>query len=313
MKKKVMYTISILALICIGVMTFSGCFISKDPRHETLQLTQVYQLTNGDIVFDIANTDAIGARDKVEFSLNNGITWQEASYYGLGLNHYYYHDYNKIKERDYGKKYKIAVRIAKDDDNRASKKSKAISYVVKTPNEFNSDDITGQFIDDLFGLEIEYKDTYRFVFENDTIQIKKYYQEQNGDLNLKAVEENDKINFEYKLLEKAQPTQADIDNIDAENIKVESGNEIYDSAEFWATALKYLDEGNKLYDNEGWRDYDYSKGIAQDEYLASAVADFVVENEKVVVTGKQIIMLVRVKESGSTIRSDRFLIKVALK
>ncbi|MDE6274987.1 MAG: hypothetical protein K2M75_00400 [Clostridia bacterium] len=310
MKKKLVLTITILLLICIVAASFSGCFLFKEPRHKTLKLSQVYQLTSGDIVFDIANKDAIGERDKIEFSFNNGRTWQEASF--NNYNKYYYHD---VKESDYGKKYKIAVRIAKDDDNRVSKKSKAISYVVKSPNKFKSDDITGQLIDDLFGLEKEYKDTYRFVFENDKIQIKRYYQEQDEDLNLKAVEENDRINFEYKLLGKTQPTQEDIDNIFsiADNIKVESGNEIFDLAEVWATFFNYLAECDKTYDNEGWKNYDYSKGILEDEYSASVIADIAEEDEKIVVAGKQIIMMVRVKESGSALRSDTFLIKVALK
>ena len=307
MKKKTILTILIVLTICIMATSFSGCFLFRNPRHKKLELTQVYQLTYGYIVFDIANTDVIGERDTVEFSLDGGVFWREASY--DRDDERYYH---RIDETDYGKEYKIVVRIAKDDDNRASKKSKAIRYVVKAPNDFKSDSLTGQLFEDLFE-EKEYIDTYRFVFENDKIQLKKYYQEQNGDIKLKAVEENDKINFEYKFLGKTQPTQADIDTMQsiAEWIKVESDDDIFNLAEVFATIMNYY-ENSKSYDNEGWRDYDYSKGILQYEYSANVLVDFIKEDEKVVVSGKQIIMLVRVKESDSTLRSSSFLIKVAL-
>ena len=308
MKKKAVLIISILLVICIGILSFSGCFLFRDPRNKTLNLTQLSQLVDGDIVFDIGNIDEIEDDDKIQYTLDGGKTWRDAKF-NWNYNCYYC----GVDESDYGKEFKIAIRIAEDYENRASRKSNRISYVVKAPNDFNSI-ITSELWDDNTSME-EYVGEYIFVFECNKIRLKRVYQQENGEIVLKAVEDKEKLEFEYKLIDKSVALKQTPDFIE----NGEWLRKYFDSEEEYLCALEtiayfwcYSEESSKPYDTENWIDYDYSKGILEEEYSDNTVTHLSEEDDGIALSGKLVILLVRIKESSSTLRSDTFLIIVPL-
>ncbi|MDE6474836.1 MAG: hypothetical protein K2L70_07050 [Clostridia bacterium] len=297
MKKKFVFIITIALAICVFTFSFAGC--RYDDRN-SLKLKQVYQLPDSNIVFEIGGVWAI---DWLEYTVDDGNTWQKAEHRSI-LGEYYHYE---ISESDYGKEFKIAVR----NGFREKTKSNTISYVVKAPVDFWEDNLCGVWDED----KRIYKDEYRFVFEDGKIQLKKYYLQQNGAAVLNDVEQKDKLNFEYKMIEKSSAVEQNVDKLE----KLDFLRDLFPNEDEYLQALElvavwssYLDKLDELYDMEGWIDYDYSKGILEEEYLDHTVVHFSEGDDDIVLSGKQVFMLVRIKESSTTLRSETFLIIVPL-
>lgn len=296
MKKKSIFLISILLVICVFAFSFAGCYDNKN----TIKLIRVYQLPDSNIVFEIESVLAI---DWLEYTVNDGNTWQKAEHRSIFGNYYYC----EISEADYGKEFKIAVR----NGFREKTKSNTISHVVKAPVDFWEGNLCGVWNE---SARI-YKDEYRFVFEDGTIQLKKYYSQQNGVAVLNDVEQKDKLNFEYKLLENFSAVEQKADKLkDLDFLRdlFPNEDEYLQALEFVAVWDSYIDKLDELYDMEGWNDYDYSKGILEEEYSDHTVARFSAGDDGIVLSGKQVFLLVRIKETSSTLRSETFLIIVPL-
>ena len=326
MKKKIILVVSLMFVICAIAISFSGCFILTS-RHETLKLSGVYQMPDETIVVDIKNDEEIKDNDTLEISFDDGNTWKKAGSKWIGKrniarNFIRIYSY-KINELEYGETYKIAVRIAKDRDNRASKKSNVIEYQLKMPNDFDYESVAGQWsLNNIFdSTKPQYKDEYIFVCEDNKLILKKYYQEQSGEINLKAVEDDDKIDIEYKflnrsaILEEMNDYMRSIDGMDSFRDSFQSDGEYLDFMEGAAFGICHqMHCSDESYIADGWRDYDYSKGIPKEEYSANVVADFRLdkESEQFTFSGKQAILLVRAKASDSMIMSETFVIAVPL-
>ena len=147
MKKKLVLTTTIILIICLSITALSGCLLfgnnDKDederPRHATLGLYKVYQsLTSGNIIFVIANKEALNSSDKLEVSFNGGIDWRMARGNCIEW-------YCSLEDVELGA-HDIVVRIAEDDKNRESKTSNTIRYTVKSLNDFKSENMCGQVL-----------------------------------------------------------------------------------------------------------------------------------------------------------------------
>ncbi|MDE6474835.1 MAG: hypothetical protein K2L70_07045 [Clostridia bacterium] len=315
MKKKAVWTISILLVICIGLLSLSGCFhfnkfIQKvNKRHDTLKLAQVYQLISGDVVLDIENYGVITYADDVEYTLNDGKDWHIATR-NLQSEYYYF----EIEESHYGNTYDIAVRIAEDKDNKVGKKSNAITFFVKAPSKVKEETVNGFYA--TIGNKTPIEGTYKFVAENNNVVLKRYYKDQSGNIVLKPIDNEDRINVEYRIFanedivseEEISLAKDVIENFEVQKM-LKDENDLYDLAKTFEVFIKYGAMQDKDSDPIEWTDYNYDNGISKDEYSQSIVAGFDFEEEYIIRTGKLFFMLVRVKGDDTTLMSGTFIVK----
>lgn len=312
MKKKVILIVSILLLTCIAAMTLSGCFPhlsdgkinlylpKKDKSKEklgydTLELLSAYQLrTGGNVYLNIKDKKGRG----IEYTLNDGEDWVELK------SDYLWRNYISVDESYYGKTLNIAVRMAEDNKYRESEKSNTISYFVMAPNKVQKKDF----------IEEPKEGCYQFVLDGGKAVLKRYYEDQDGNLALKIVEESDDIDLQYIIMPNEDiVTEEDIDNfkttfeelLEIVEVQLEDKNELYDYAKSSCVRSKYL--GNKKYDYE-WQDYDCVEGIAGEVFADSIVARYDIDGDNICRVGNEFYISVYVRGDDSTMDSEEFVV-----
>lgn len=318
MKKKAVWTISILLVSCIGLLSLSGCFhfskyLQKLNIHDTLKLSQVYQLISGDVVLDIENSGVIAYDDSVEYTLNDGKDWHIAKKVPLVESERVEYCF-EITESHYGNTYDVAVRIAEDDDKKAGRISNTVTFFVKAPSKVKEETVNGFYA--TIGNKTPIEGTYKFVAENNNVELKRYYKDEIGDIVLKSVGNDDRICVEYSIFANEDIVdEKDIifvkDTFESYEVQkiLKDENDLYDIAKTFEVFVKYDEMKNKDSDTIEWIDYDYANGISIDEYSQSIVAGFDFDDEYIIRTGKLFFMLVRVKGDDTTLTSKIFIVK----
>lgn len=322
MKKRLVFTVSIILVVCLCLTAFSGCFavlhlvkdfredFGTDDRHRTLEIASVEQWLTGTLVLRLKSTWFVEQSDRLEITFDGGKSWENIDERKLDSCYY-----ENIEDRHIGK-HKIAIRIAADEEKAQDKKSNIVKFNVKKPSEFYQYMIQGDILD-IGELELG---QYAFELQDDAIRLKKCDIDGNNNLQLRELTDGDKMNFEYKIVDSQLAMEeyqdegfADTleDMLSDMDIKIVGEDGLQKVSRtlamfLYSSSLQYDEDENAM---SGWNDYDFQKGILKTEYEKGVSCYLSIDdvNKEIDIEGEMVWILIRTKEDKNTLKSHAAL------